>query len=382
MRHVNVVEEREKTAVVCRSRKERVKKIVKSFLIITNLSGSSIHFAIGQLIVGLIFTSYSPQGCRLQLRQCDFTTTRPSNATIGKMGISVVINTRNEGEHIERVLRSVKGFASEIVVVDMHSADDTALIAKRYGAKVYTHEPLEYVEPARNFGIKRATDEWVLVLDPDEEIPTSLVKKLRSVAKKGKAEYYAIPRKNIVFGKWLHHSRWWPDYNVRFFKRGSVTWSSEIHSIPITRGKGVDLKATPQNAIVHHHYTTVEQFITRMNRYTSVQARELVNGEYKFNWKDIVHKPSSEFLSRYFAGQGYRDGLHGLAVSSLQAFSELVVYLKVWQQNGFARNELKPGSVIDELKAAQKEHNYWHADTILSQGGGIKERVKRRFRLQ
>ncbi len=117
-----------------------------------------------------------------------------------------------------RAIVSVKKLASEIVVVDMHSDDDTQKIAKKLGAKVFTHKRTGYVEPARNFAIGKATGEWILILDTDEKVSKILADRLKQIsADDNSADYYRLPRKNIIFGKWIKHSRWWPDYNIRFF---------------------------------------------------------------------------------------------------------------------------------------------------------------------
>src|SRR4030042_3360237 len=190
--------------------------------------------------------------------------------------ISVVINTLNEEKNLPRAIASVKGFAEEIVVCDMHSDDKTAEIAERLGANVYEHEKAGYVEPARNFAIEKARGKWILVLDADEEVPNSLAGKIKNIVSEPDADYFRIPRKNIIFGKWIKHSRWWPDYNIRFFKKGNVTWNEVIHSVPLTKGKGTDLDASEDAAIVHHHYETIEQYIDRLNRYTTHHSKLLI----------------------------------------------------------------------------------------------------------
>lgn len=296
--------------------------------------------------------------------------------------ISVVINTRNEESVLPRVLSSVQKFANEIIVADMHSDDSSAKIARQFGARVFDIKPSSYVEPARNLAVKSATGPWILVLDPDEEMSITLKRKLKKIANNpASLDYYRLPRKNIIFGKWMKHSRWWPDYNIRFFKKGSVEWSNMIHGIPITIGEGKDLLESEENAIIHHHYESIEQFILRMNRYTNVQAKSRIKDKYKFNWTDLIKKPSGEFLSRYFYGQGYKDGLHGLAMASLQSFSELVLYLKIWQLQGAEQSNLKLKEVISQMRKSEREHHYWQADSLISEGGGIINRIKRKFKL-
>lgn len=295
--------------------------------------------------------------------------------------ISVVINTRNEGEYLKKAINSVKNWADEVVVVDMESEDKSAEIARKLGAKVYSHKPLPYVEPARNFAISKAKNDWVLVLDPDEEMGRDLRKRLSKLVENNEADYVRIPRKNIIFGKWVKHSRWWPDYNIRFFKKGSVEWNEIIHGVPITHGKGADLEDKEALAITHHHYQSIEQFIERMNRYTSVQAQLLANDNKKFDWKNLLSKPASEFMSRYFAGQGYKDGIHGLALGLLQALSETVVQLKLWQLEKFPDKRLPLKTVIKQMRNLEDDFHYWYADSLLKENGGLTNRFRRKFKI-
>lgn len=251
------------------------------------------------------------------------------------MKVSVVVNTYNEEKNIKRCLESVKTFADEIIVVDMHSSDRTIEIAKKQGAKTFLHEYTRYVEPARNFALSKATGDWIFLIDADEELPESLIKKLKEIAETDRADFVEIPRKNIIFGKWIEHTRWWPDYLVRFFRNGKVRFSSEIHVPPKCEGEGIKLEAEERNALVHHNFQTISQFIERLNRYTDIQSEEKGSEGYEFKVEDLLLRPSSEFFSRFFAGEGYKDGGHGLVLSVLQAFSEFVVFLKIWEKQGF-----------------------------------------------
>jgi (heptosyl)LPS beta-1,4-glucosyltransferase len=296
--------------------------------------------------------------------------------------ISVVINTLNEEKNLPKALMSIENFADEVVVVDMYSDDDTVVIAKRAGAKVYEHKRTGYVEPARNYAIEKATGDWVFVLDADEEVSKGLVRKLKEIVSDPKsADYYRVPRKNIIFGKWIKHSRWWPDYNIRFFKKGCVSWNEIIHSIPLTIGKGADLDSDEDASIIHNNYVSIDQYIDRLNRYTTHQCDLLLKGGYEFDWKDVVKEPVREFVSRYFQGEGYKDGLHGLVLAILQAFSEVVLYLKVWQQGGFEDKSISVKKAVFEMKEANKEVNYWTADTLIKEGGGFVQKIKRKFKL-
>ncbi len=297
------------------------------------------------------------------------------------MSLSIVINTLNEEENLPRLLRSIDKFADEVVVVDMKSEDDTLKIAKEFGAKVYSHDRTGYVEPARNFAISKASGEWILILDADEELSRSLKTQITEIIHNPNADYFRLPRKNIIFGKWLKHSGWWPDYNIRLFRKGYVDWLEEIHSIPITLGKGSDLPDDKDYAIIHHNYDSIDQYLHRMIRYTGIQSKQLAKDKYVFNWKDLLTKPANEFLSRYFQSQGYKDGLHGLAVSVLQSLTEFVVYLKVWELRKFDKDDINLVEVLSASTEIKKDHNYWKADALYRENGGIINRIKRKFKL-
>lgn len=273
--------------------------------------------------------------------------------------ISVVINTLNEEKNLPLAIASVKAFADEVIVVDMYSSDKTAKIAADMGARVYEHKKTGYVEPARNFAIGKATGDWVLILDADEVIVPSLANKLKSIVKKQTADYYRIPRKNIIFYRWIKYSRWWPDYNIRFFKKGKVAWGELIHSVPVTTGKGEDLPSEEKYAIVHHNYATIEDYLTRMNTYSGIEADNLIAKGYKFIWKDLITKPLREFISRYLEGEGYKDGVHGLSLAFLQGFSEFLVYLKVWEKEKFLAQTISLSEASEELTKSKKELSWW-----------------------
>jgi (heptosyl)LPS beta-1,4-glucosyltransferase len=221
----------------------------------------------------------------------------------------------------------------------------------------------------------------VLVLDADEEITSALAREINNILKNPKADYFRIPRKNMIFGKWMKHSRWWPDYNIRLFKKSFVSWNEVIHTVPMTQGAGAELEDKEELAIIHHNYDSVEQYIRRMNRYSTQYAVLKVKEGYKFSWKDIILKPTNEFLSRYFFGEGYKDGLHGLALSLLQAFSELTVYLKIWQKEKFVDQNPGLPEVVTAIRDTEKDLHYWESDALFKEGGNLGDRIRRKLKI-
>lgn len=289
------------------------------------------------------------------------------------MPLSVIINTKNVAHTLERTLKSVE-FADEIVVVDMHSTDDTVKIAKKYTDKIFKFDDVGYVEPARNFAIDKATNDWILIVDADEEVPPKLRKLIEGVMAEDNPalpDCFYIPRKNIIFNKWIRKTGWWPDMVLRFFRKGHVEWSDELHAVPVTKGIVKELPHDEELAIIHHNYQAVEQFVTRLNRYTTIQAKEKV--DEPVDTITIIHKFSDELHRRLFAQHGIDEGMHGVGLSFLQTFSEIVQTLKVWELQGFKTTEQDQSRTLLALRQFQRELDYWIADWYVQHTSGLKQ---------
>jgi (heptosyl)LPS beta-1,4-glucosyltransferase len=278
---------------------------------------------------------------------------------IKKPLISAVINVKNEAEALNKCLRSIKNLVDEIIVIDMDSTDGSQEIAKNAGAKVFFYRPMKFVEPARNFALSKATGKWILLLDPDEFLNKTLKRELLTITKRNDVDYVKIPRKNIIFGKWIRHSNHWPDYLIRFFKKGAVTWKKEIHSQPNVKGNGITLLDSEKLAIQHNNYTSVSQFVTRAIRYSGIQADELFAADYKLKTSDFILKPIQEFNSRFFFAEGYKDGFHGLVFSLLQAFAIGLIYIRLWEKQGCQDKPLTKESFVSASQETVFEYDFW-----------------------
>lgn len=273
--------------------------------------------------------------------------------------VSAVINVRNEAETLPKCLKSLSGFADEIIVIDMHSTDNSAQIAKDSGAQVYSYRPLDVVEPARNFALSKASGKWIILLDPDEYLGNTLKKELLRLTQRGDIDCVKIPRKNFILGKWIRHSNFWPDYLVRFFRKGTVTWNKAIHSQPTIKGNCHTLLDSEKLAIRHQNYQSITQFILRNLRYTDIQSEELLASGYKFKISDFILRPVQEFNSRFFAAEGYRDGLHGLVLAILQTISIALVYIRLWEKQGSEEKNLPKDSLVSAVMETDYEFGYW-----------------------
>ncbi len=245
--------------------------------------------------------------------------------------ISIVLVTFNEAEKLQNCLENLIGFSDEVVIIDLGSTDESEKLGIKYGAKIYKHDFVDFVEEVRNYAISKAKGDWILVLDPDEIITDSLKDKLKEIIS---SDYSAvnIPRKNIFFGKWIAHTNWWPDRHIRFFKKGKVTWSKKIHSYPKVNGTIINLEAKEGLAIVHFGYQSIEEFMDRQNRYSSIEAQNLFDSGVKFSWPLFFWKPVREFLVRFIRHRGFLDGFYGFALTVLMMIYQLQVMIELWEK--------------------------------------------------
>ncbi|OGK18888.1 hypothetical protein A3D80_01020 [Candidatus Roizmanbacteria bacterium RIFCSPHIGHO2_02_FULL_40_13b] len=275
--------------------------------------------------------------------------------------ITAIIVVKGNPEHLGETLDSIKTFADEILIGDI-GIDKKVLDELRITSIIRIIEvkrEVAYVELVRDELQKQATHEYVLVLDPDEIVPQKLIFALRKSM--GEYDYVKIPRKNIIFGKWIQHSRWWPDYQVRFFKKGAVSWPKIIHAQPATSGKELILEANEEMALIHYNYKDLNEYLSKASRYAAAEAAEdIVKGE-PATFKFYSKKALSEFVSRYFAHDGYKDGMHGFTLAFLQMMYYFLVYFYVLEERKFEKvsdeNILK--GLIQFFSSALYETTHW-----------------------
>jgi len=284
--------------------------------------------------------------------------------------LSVVISAFNEEKKIEDCLKSVS-FVDEIIFVDNSSTDQTLKIAKKYTAKVFTRENNPMLNVNKNFGFSKAKGDWILSLDADERVSEELRDEIKSQIANRKSQGvngYWIPRKNIIFGKWIEHTGWYPDYQLRLFKKGKGKFKEEhVHEMIKLEGEVGRL----ESPIVHYNYENVSHFLKKTLLYTENEADQLIEKGYNFAWQDSIRFPTKEFVSRFFAREGYKDGLHGLVLSLLMAFYHLLVFVNIWEKLKFKQIEEKEflANVRQEFRKGHKEVFFWFSKASIDTAG-------------
>lgn len=233
--------------------------------------------------------------------------------------LSVAIITHNEEENIGDALESVK-WADEIVVVDSFSTDRTREISKKYTDKVFTFEWPGFAEQ-KNKAVSMTTQPWVLVLDADERVTEALKNEILDIirdaspaSQTGRVDGYYVARKNHFAGRWVRHGGWWPDYTLRLFRRGKGSFQQrEVHESIKVNGETGRLKSP----LEHFTYKDTDDYLKRMEAYSTLAAKELHKEGRRFCILDIILRPAATFCRMLFLQAGFLDGAYGLKLAYL-----------------------------------------------------------------
>jgi glycosyltransferase involved in cell wall biosynthesis len=265
--------------------------------------------------------------------------------------LSVVIITRNEEANLGRTLESVKPLVSEgkgeIVIVDSGSTDRTVEIAKSYGAKVFVEEWKGYAAQ-KNSAIDKASGDWILSLDADEEVEPGLAGELlgsssghegcltvqHGTHKTSDQQFsgFRIARKNFFLGRWIKHGGFWPDPKLRLFHKGSASFEHRLVHEDARQTTGLTGKL--EHALIHHSYPTLSDYLEHMNRYSSLGAEMVVSsGHRAFSAINIVFRPLATFIYNYFFRLGFLDGREGLLLHLYHAVYVSWKYAKAWERS-------------------------------------------------
>jgi glycosyltransferase involved in cell wall biosynthesis len=253
------------------------------------------------------------------------------------MTLSVCIITLNEEANIGRTLKSVAGIASEIIVVDSGSTDATLALAREHGAKVFV-EPWKGFAAQKNSALARATGDWILSLDADEEVSAELaasIGALLDTATPPEFPGYTMNRRNMYLKRWLKHSGYYPDPKLRLIRRGAAEF--ELRAVHEDM-KMVGPLGHLNGDLIHWAYPTLESFIEHANRYSSLGARmEVEKRPAGFSFINIVLRPMVRFFYSYFFRLGFLDGREGLLVLMTHASYVSWKYAKAWEMSKSGR---------------------------------------------
>jgi glycosyltransferase involved in cell wall biosynthesis len=248
------------------------------------------------------------------------------------MEISVVIITYNEEKRLENALKSVKGIAAEIIVVDRYSSDETLTVAKKYTKQVFQRKWTNFSDQ-KNFANSKAQYPWILSLDADERLSPELQEEILGL-KESEEEYsaYSMPRQVYYLGKWIRHSGWYPDRKIRLFRKAKAHWEGEyVHECLVVDGSIRKLKGR----LYHFTYQDIADHLARINSFSGLGAQKLYSKKKKCRWYHLTFLPFLRFVRSYVLKAGFLDGFAGLVISAFNGYSIFIRYAKlreIWKK--------------------------------------------------
>jgi glycosyltransferase involved in cell wall biosynthesis len=248
------------------------------------------------------------------------------------MTLSAVIITKNAASQLGECLKSV-AFADEILVVDSGSSDGTRDVAKAHGARVVEHAWLGF-GAQKQFAVGAAAHDWVLCVDADERVSPMLRDAIARELAAPRARVYALARCNRFLGRWLRHGEGYPDWSVRLFHREHARWSDDpVHEKVLSDASPARLSGD----LLHDSAETLEGYLDKQNRYTTLQAQSLRIAGRRATVLHLALAPAFRFLKFYVLRLGFLDGAPGLVHIVIGCMNSFNKYAKLMALERAAR---------------------------------------------
>lgn len=242
------------------------------------------------------------------------------------MKVSVAIITRDAAADLDRCLASL-GFADEVVVLDQGSGDDTAAVCARHGAALHQTAWLGF-GPTKARAVSLCHNRWVLSVDSDEEVTAELAAAVLALADEPAEAAFTVNRLSRFLGGWIRHGGWHPEHVVRLFDRERAGFDDKpVHESVQVRGAVGRLPGL----LRHYTYETMEQYIAKLDRYTSLAAAELHASGRRASLPGAALRAQTAFWRMWLLQGGLLDGGRGTVLCLASSFYVLSKYVKLWQ---------------------------------------------------
>ena len=242
--------------------------------------------------------------------------------------LAVLVLTKNEENNIKACIENAHQCTDEVIIIDSGSTDKTIEIAKKAGAKVCYREWDNDFAAQRNFALKHTEAEWVFYLDADERMSEEMIADIQRIVNSERMSLqYKMLRRTMAFGKEFKYGVLSPDYVLRMFPRSEVKWQGQVHEKAVC-----DLPVRQlQGYLKHHTYNNWEQYIAKMNQYSSIGAtNNNLKGKKVHFIKDIILRPMLAFVKMYFLKLGFLEGKLGYVLAVSYANYTMNKYVKLW----------------------------------------------------
>jgi len=242
--------------------------------------------------------------------------------------VSLVIITLNEEKRIRKCIESAP-FVEEVLVVDSGSADRTVEIAEQAGARVIHQDWLGYGRQ-KQYAVEQAVNNWVLSLDADEWLSGELAQSIQDRLVAPELRAYQSPRCNRFMGRWLKYGEGYPDLSLRLFNRKYAGWSSDtVHEKVVVKGE----VGTLSGDLLHESQETLQQYLDKQNRYTTLQAEQLYQSGKRSSSVKLLLSPLIRFIKFYIFRRGFLDGVPGLIHILIGCQNSFMKQVKLYEKH-------------------------------------------------
>ncbi|HEX7904379.1 MAG TPA: glycosyltransferase family 2 protein [Chitinophagaceae bacterium] len=271
--------------------------------------------------------------------------------------LSVVIITYNEEKNIGSCIDSVQSIADEIIVLDSFSSDSTIAIALQKGAKVFQSTFQGYIAQ-KNKAIEKATHNYILSIDADEQLDASLQTAIGEAKKTFTYGAYKMKRCTNYCGHFIRYGAWYPDRKIRLFDKRVAAWGGLDPHDKIVFSKTIAVKQLP-GEILHYSYSSKEGHVLQNERFSTIVAESYYFAGKKTNWFKIIVNPFWAFVYGYFIRRGFLNGEKGLVIAFNQARYTFYKHKKLYalQIHGLKTgSDIQPSTHTDRLSGNIRAH--------------------------
>lgn len=242
--------------------------------------------------------------------------------------ISAVVLVKNQQTQLRECLESLK-WCEEIVVVDDGSTDKSVEVAKEFGAKVYNHSLGGDFSQQRNYALEKVKNDWVFFIDADEKVSKELAEEIYQQTSQflTAVNGFYIPRKDYLWGRKLRFGEVGTIKLLRLARKDKGSWLGQVHE----QWKVIGNIGTFQNSLEHYPHQSVREFLSEINFYSNLRAKELYSQKQSSGWFEVLTYPVGKFLYTYFLKFGFIDGVPGLMLCLMMSFHSFLVRSKLWQ---------------------------------------------------
>ncbi len=252
--------------------------------------------------------------------------------------LSAVLIVKNEQDSLSECLDTLS-WVDEIVVLDAGSSDGTIEIAKKFTQKVFSDPDWQGYGLQRQRAQSYASGNWIVMIDADEHVTPELKASIQAVVEQNdRTKIYALPRLSWVFGRFIRHSGWYPDYVNRLYPRNKATYGDEKVHEKLHFGRDMQVVKL-KGDLLHYTYRDLQHYLVKSASYAAAWAEQRqAKGKRSSLFQGFWHGVAC-FLRMYVFRLGFLDGRQGLLLAILSAHSTFVKYADLWVKRQIATSQ-------------------------------------------